>query len=464
MTTFHQSFSYEDFVEGIRAEPELDEEGNNSGLIYEVQPGIFKTMCQAASSRETINIGEAIDLDGRRLWKMSLGNTLNSDDDFVYPECLQNGYIVLGWGGSLDFSSNSTEQAIRDAHHDVADWWRDTKEERHSANMVNRFINEISIGDLIVVSDGNQQFRAIAEVTGEYEYLQNKVQERGHYLQKRQVKWLKTYTPSRPTSDILDKFFSQKTLHSLDASINRQKLEKLLQPQEPAQTTSSNKPYVLIIDEINRGNISRIFGELITLLEPSKREGCHDWQQVVLPYSKKPFSVPPNLYLIGTMNTADRSLAQLDIALRRRFDFEEMLPDPALLGDIEITGINIGKLLEVINERIKVLLGRDYMIGHSYFMTLTNTSSLEKVADIFSRKVIPLLQEYFFEDWDKIRLVLNDHRKTKEYQLIRKNTDDDLSQLFGDDLDTQISSHRYYVNTGAFQFVESFAQIVPDNA
>ena len=464
MTTFHQSFSYEDFVEGIRPEPARDEEGNSIGLIYEVQDGVFKTMCRAAGSRETISTGEVINLEGRRFWKMSLGNTQNSDDDFVYPECIQNGYIVLGWGGNLDFSGDSDEQTIRKNHHDVADWWRDAQQEKHSVNMVNWFINAISVGDLIVISDGNQQFRAIAEVTGEYEYLGDKTSERDHYLQKRKVRWLKTYTPSKPVSELLNKNFSQKTLHSLDASINREKLEKLLQPPEPTNTAAPNKPYVLIIDEINRGNISRIFGELITLLEPSKREGFSDQQQTVLPYSKVPFSVPPNLFLIGTMNTADKSLAQLDIALRRRFDFEEMLPDPALLGELEIAGINIGKLLEVINKRIEVLLGRDYMIGHSYFMTLSNTSILEDLAEVFSRKIIPLLQEYFFEDWEKVRLVLNDHRKGDEYQLIRKNSDDDLYLLFGDNYEKEITGQRFYVNAGAFQSVESFAQIVPDNA
>lgn len=162
----------------------------------------------------------------------------------------------------------------------------------------------------------------------------------------------------------------------------------------------------MIIDEINRGNISRIFGELITLIEPSKRAGAIEELSTTLPYSKKLFSVPDNLYLIGTMNTADRSLAGLDIALRRRFTFVEMPPKPELLADTNIDGVNIGRLLEVMNERIEVLLDRDHCLGHAYFMPLKQEQTLDKLATIF-KPDHPLLQEYFFEDWERINWVLN---------------------------------------------------------
>ena len=136
------------------------------------------------------------------------------------------------------------------------------------------------------------------------------------------------------------------------------------------------KPYVLIVDEINRGNISRIFGELITLIEDSKRQGAEEELSVTLPYSKEEFSVPSNVYIIGTMNSSDRSLTGLDIALRRRFTFVEMPPKPELLNDIEVEGVNIGKLLEVINQRIEVLLDRDHCIGHANFMSLKTNQHL----------------------------------------------------------------------------------------
>ncbi|CAJ1863923.1 McrB family protein [Aeromonas jandaei] len=192
-------------------------------------------------------------------------------------------------------------------------------------------------------------------------------------------------------------------------------------------------PYVLIIDEINRGNISRIFGELITLLEPSKRLGAEEELKVVLPYSKKPFGVPNNLYLIGTMNTADRSLAGLDLALRRRFFFKEMQPRPDLLDTLYVEGIPIGELLRTINHRITALLGRDYCLGHALFMPLQKDPDLPHLGRVFQKQVLPLLQEYFFEDWQKIALVLNDHRKSKGDRFVTQDEDLDLQKLFGEE-------------------------------
>ena len=165
------------------------------------------------------------------------------------------------------------------------------------------------------------------------------------------------------------------------------------------------KYYVLIIDEINRGNIAKIFGELITLIEESKRLGNDDEATTVLPYSKKSFGVPNNLYIIGTMNTADRSIALLDTALRRRFDFVEMMPDPKHSGiSKDIQGVNCQELLEKINERIRILHDRDHQIGHTYFL---DVSDLDSLAKTFKNRIIPLLQEYFYENWEKIDLVLN---------------------------------------------------------
>ena len=167
------------------------------------------------------------------------------------------------------------------------------------------------------------------------------------------------------------------------------------------------KEYVLIIDEINRGNIAKIFGELITLVESSKRGGASDEARVTLPYSKEPFCLPRNLYLIGTMNTADRSIALLDTALRRRFEFIEMMPDPNHKGvSKDISGVNCQALLKAINQRIAVLLDREHQIGHTYFL---GVDSVEKLKQTFQKKIIPLLQEYFYDNWEKIALVLNNN-------------------------------------------------------
>lgn len=167
--------------------------------------------------------------------------------------------------------------------------------------------------------------------------------------------------------------------------------------------SKTEQRFVLIIDEINRGNIAKIFGELITLIEDSKRIGEVDAATATLPYSKDEFGVPNNLYIIGTMNTADRSIALLDTALRRRFDFVEMMPDPELVSD-DVGGVDCRKLLEAMNERIRFLLDREHQIGHTYLM---NVKSIDSLALTFKNKIVPLLQEYFYDNWEKIELVLN---------------------------------------------------------
>jgi len=204
--------------------------------------------------------------------------------------------------------------------------------------------------------------------------------------------------------------------------------------------------FAIVIDEINRGNISKIFGELITLIELDKRTDMKNCHSVTLPYSQRLFSVPRNVSIIGTMNTADRSLASLDTALRRRFEFEEVLPDSrdeqgAPLAGLRVNrdevSINIPKLLTAMNQRIEALYDREHLIGHAYFMPLKSikedSERMTALTALFEKQILPLLEEYFYDDWQKIRLVLGDNQKHSSLQFVQEATNDDeaLERLFG---------------------------------
>ena len=218
--------------------------------------------------------------------------------------------------------------------------------------------------------------------------------------------------------------------------------------------------YVFIIDEINRGNISKIFGELITLIEPSKRLDEDEEIKAILPYSKKAFGIPDNVYILGTMNTADRSIATLDTALRRRFDFVEMMPDENVLSGIDVDGIDISRMLGKINERISVLFDREHTIGHAYFIGLRNDNSIDALANIFRNKVIPLLQEYFYEDYEKIRLVLADNQVSDEDRQFIVADEVKVNELFGtNDVDIIDDTKRYLINNNAFKNKDAYIKI-----
>ena len=462
-TTFHQSFAYEDFVEGIRPSVNKDSD-ETSSLSYDVMPGVFKSLCTLASTnaKEQTGSTQSVDIDGKNIWKLSLGNTLEEEGEDIYNDCLDNNYVLLGWGDDIDFTGCDSRQKIIAKVEETKGISLAGDPYNYLVTAVNTFKNVIKKGDLIIISDGNHKFRAIAEVTGEYEFLN--MQEGVRYQQSRKVKWHRVYDTSLPKEMLFEKSLSQMTLYNLkDGTINRDKLKELL-TVEP-NTDSIEKPHLLIIDEINRGNISRIFGELITLLEPDKRKGGSDAREVTLPYSKEKFSVPSNLYVLGTMNTADKSLAQIDFALRRRFEFIETLPDPSLLSDIEVFGIQLSDLLTVMNQRIEVLLDREHTIGHAYFWSLKDLDSdkaLEiELANIFENRIIPLLQEYFFSDWERIGWVLNDPAKKPEHRFIQVgNLQPDVAELFHSSVTDQIMDRRYHINTEAFTMPEAYTGIV----
>ena len=307
---------------------------------------------------------------------------------------------------------------------------------------------------------------AVGVVTGEYEYDESITD---GFPRKRIVDWLFT----DKEIDILP-YLPQNRKHLARFSIfnfSYLGLDNVSRILEKAGAVSvevekETKPYVFIIDEINRGNISKIFGELITLIEETKREGAAEAAEAILPFSGEPFSVPNNLYIIGTMNTADRSIALMDTALRRRFSFIEMMPNPEVLSEIgagiinvDGTEINIARMLEIINERIRFLYDREHTIGHAYFRKLADNPTIETLASIFKMNVIPLLQEYFYEDYEKIQLVLGDNEKSSDAFKFVLDKEIKTKQLFKGNPDFDVDPIEYEIQESALLQIESYKEI-----
>jgi len=395
--TFHQSYSYEEFVEGIK--PQISEWGLTEGddVKYIGKDGIFKIICKNARQIRTDKKSNKIDFTKTRIFKMSLG--ANCDGEDIYNYCLNNNVVALGWGGDEDFSNCNTASDFKK----VDNTW--------GAKAVEIFKNWMRIGDIILISNGTSNIKAIAQITGNYEY-HNDTEIK--YCQFRNVNWLYS-GEDIPVSKFYDKKLSKQAINGFysatkegqqdyNSTINTNILNEIITGNI---NEIEEQPYVLIIDEINRGNISKIFGELITLIEEDKRG---KWK-TKLPYSQEPFFVPDNLWIIGTMNTADRSIATIDIALRRRFKFIEMMPDSNLVDVTIEKSINLKDLMEELNNRISVLIDRDHQIGHAYFMHI---DTLDELKDAWFDKILPLLNEYFYGDWHKLKLVVGEFIDEKE--------------------------------------------------
>ena len=379
-TTFHQSMDYEDWLEGLR--PVLE----NDQVTYKIESGIFKRLCTEAerplSAKKDVNISdEAI------VWKVSLSGT---GDNPVRRDCMKNGYIRIGWDG---YGENITEET---------DWSIHNGEGK---TILNAFINTMKVGDIVMSCYSSRTIDAIGIVTGEYEWHDNFE----HYKRVRRVKWL----VKDINEDIVKlndgKTMTLGTVYRLNA-ITLDKVKSLLAKYEASKTViDHNKPYVIVIDEFNRGNVSKIFGELITLLEPDKRNGMRNAESVLLPYSKKEFYIPSNVFLVATMNTADRSLDTIDYAIRRRFAFITVKPqeidDDNFNSELfrEVSNLFISNYDEYaesgFDDTIKLLpaetLSEEYRpedvwIGHSYFI-MDGEYALQ---DRLLFEIIPLLEEY----------------------------------------------------------------------
>ena len=407
--TFHQNFSYEDFVEGLRPHTG-DPEVGSTGFTLKTEAGIFRTIAERAA--KPVKTGsEGISLEDRRVFKMSLGQSNDPHSAWVYEESIQDGFALFGFE-DVDWSAarfDSKDAILAELQTRLPD--ENVTAQRGMVKSPDRFRNQLSVGDIVVASKGLNAFRAIGLVEGEYEYAPKS---HGSYSHRRRVRWLWEEPEGVPVAELMsDRRFSLDTVYELPkSSVNLAVLSRLINSGEDAQAAGGEAlPHVLVIDEINRANISKVFGELITLIEPDKRLGQPNALKVRLPYSKREFGVPSNLHIIGTMNTADRSIALLDTALRRRFRFEEIAPDtsvPSFQQAEAASGLPLAKVLDTMNQRIEYLVDRDHRIGHAFFI---GCDTKAKVDAVMRDKVIPLLQEYFFDDWNRLAAVLGEKDK-----------------------------------------------------
>jgi len=435
-TTFHQSYGYEEFIEGIK--PVMDNaDDDQSDIKYSIEDGLFKAFCNKAFMPVAKNAYADFKLNkAPTIWKVSLRST---GDNPTRTECLENGHIRIGWD---DYGAEITEDT------DFS--------EQGGRNVLNSFIYKMKVGDIVFSCYSSTTIDAIGVVTGDYEWCGDKYNDGLNRM--RAVNWIVKGINEDIVAINGGATMTLSTIYRLKVSL----ADAMALIQKYLPTTAQmdeKKNHVFIIDEINRGNMSKIFGELITLIEPSKRIGQPEGMKVKLPYSQQLFGVPDNVYIIGTMNTADRSIATIDTALRRRFRFREMMPDTDILNGISIEDLSVAEMLARMNKRIAVLYDREHTIGHSYFIPLRDNPTIKQLAEIFENAIIPLLQEYFYEDYEKIRLVLGDNNKENKEEQFIIAVENDYHKLFGSTDIGYDDSVTYEINRIAFDKLEAYRYI-----
>ena len=433
-STFHQSFGYEEFIEGIK--PIVDEEKKD--IEYTIAAGIFKKFCITAAKKAIIATEDMPNVSNNaKVWCVLLDKRDISD---LKKKCFEEGSIRIGWDKEPETITTDTvglnEMARR---------------------VLLNFQDEMDIGDIIVTQRSNKTIDGIGIVMGDYEY----VKEDGLWPRKRKVKWIMIGKEIDITELNAGIKLDRKSVYPLDR-ISADKILSLVNNPKEVVVETKMKPFVFIIDEINRGNISKIFGELITLIEDTKRDGKMEQASAVLPYSGEFFSVPSNVYILGTMNTADRSIALMDTALRRRFQFVEMMPNTDILKNVTVDGVEIAPILEKINERITFLYDREHTIGHAFFIKLIDSPDINTLGSIFEKSIIPLLQEYFYEDYQKIQLILGDNEKSDPSIKFILDEKIKVKSVFkGDATDVvDLPEKKYTINKEAFLNIESYKQIL----
>lgn len=383
-TTFHQSLDYEDWIEGLR--PVVNE---NSQVTYEIESGIFKKLCEEAE-RPVVKDKQVGIADNAVVWKVSLAGT---GDNPVRSDCMKNSYIRIGWDGYGPVISDETDWSIYNGE---------------GKQILDAYINKMKIGDIVMSCYSSQTIDAIGVVVGDYEF-EDKFP---NYKRVRRVNWLVKNINENIVEMNDGKTMTLGTVYRLN-SITLDNVKSILEKYNTSSKMEENdKAYVMVIDELNRGNVSKVFGELITLLEADKRKGRINAESVVLPYSKKAFHIPNNVYLIATMNTGDRSLGSLDYAIRRRFAFiaekpfglevdgfdEDLFEKVSSLfvknfDEYKESGWDQTMKLEPADTLSEEYKPEDVWIGHSYFL-MQDEEGEDNTSNRLLYEIIPLLEEY----------------------------------------------------------------------
>ena len=383
-TTFHQSLDYEDWIEGLR--PVVNE---NSQVTYEIESGIFKKLCEEAE-RPVVKDKKVGIADNAVVWKVSLAGT---GDNPVRSDCIKNSYIRIGWDGYGPVISDETDWSVYNGE---------------GKQILDAYINKMKIGDIVMSCYSSQTIDAIGVVVGDYEF-EDKFP---NYKRVRRVNWLVKNINENIVEMNDGKTMTLGTVYRLN-SITLDNVKSILEKYNTSSKMEENdKAYVMVIDELNRGNVSKVFGELITLLEADKRKGRINAESVVLPYSKKGFHIPNNVYLIATMNTADRSLGSLDYAIRRRFAFiaekpfglevegfnEDLFEKVSSLfvknfDEYKESGWDLTMKLEPADTLSEEYKPEDVWIGHSYFL-MQDEEGEDNTSNRLLYEIIPLLEEY----------------------------------------------------------------------
>ena len=383
-TTFHQSLDYEDWIEGLR--PVVND---NNQVTYEIESGIFKKLCEEAE-RPVVKDKQVGIADNAVVWKVSLAGT---GDNPVRSDCMKNSYIRIGWDGYGPVISDETDWSIYNGE---------------GKQILDAYINKMKVGDIVMSCYSSQTIDAIGVVVSDYEFDDSLP----NYKRVRRVNWLVKNINENIVEMNDGKTMTLGTVYRLN-SITLDNVQSILEKYDTSSKMEENdKAYVMVIDELNRGNVSKVFGELITLLEADKRKGRINAESVVLPYSKKAFHIPNNVYLIATMNTADRSLGSLDYAIRRRFAFiaekpfglevegfnEELFELVSSLfvknfDDYKESGWDQTMKLEPADTLSEEYKPEDVWIGHSYFL-MQDEEGNDNTTDRLLYEIIPLLEEY----------------------------------------------------------------------